>query len=71
MTSSPVGSTLDRRVLSVLAVLVALFAVYFYRRPTPTCGATSVYGQLFLENGGRIVADPYAYTSDGPALVYP
>lgn len=61
----PVPATVDRRLLAGLAWVAALVAVYSFRTADADLWGHLCYGRLFLENGGRIVADPFAYTSEG------
>ncbi len=67
MNVSPpaVPVTLDRRLLVLLAWVAAAVAVYSFRTAEPDLWGHLCYGRLFLENGGRIVADPFAYTTEG------
>ncbi len=63
-TPSAVPQTLDRGVLTILAVLAALFAVYANRLADPDLWGHLMYGQLFLRDGPNI-KDPFAYTTTG------
>jgi len=60
-----VPATVDRRVLASLAYVAALVAVYSFRTADADLWGHLTYGRLFLENGGQIVADPFAYTTEG------
>ncbi len=57
--------TLERRVLPLLAWAAALVAVYSLRTADADLWGHLCYGKLFLNNGGRIVPDPFAYTTEG------
>lgn len=62
---TPVPSTLDRRFLVGAAFLTVFLSAYAMRGADADLWGHLLYGQLFLDNGGQIVADPYAYTTQG------
>src|SRR5712692_9642556 len=55
----------EQRVIAAIAVVAALFAVYAVRSADPDLWGHLRYGKYVLDNGGRVGADPFAYTTVG------
>jgi hypothetical protein len=56
---------LERRILSAFALACAVACVYAMRRADPDLWGYLAYGRLFVERGGPVSQDPFAYTSSG------
>jgi hypothetical protein len=54
-----------RQFASVFAVVGALVCLYSMRQADPDLWGYLTYGKLFVESGGLISRDPFAYTSSG------
>jgi hypothetical protein len=63
-SSQPVNGA-ERRVLVLLALVVAILAVWHKRLADPDLWGHLRYGRLFAENGIGDFTDPFAYTSAG------
>ncbi len=63
MSESNPSSPRETQVLAVVAVVVSLFAVYAVRSADPDLWGHLRYGKQILDNGGRVGADPFAYTT--------
>src|SRR5262245_29522360 len=57
--------TFDRTLLAGAAWLVALASLYAMRLADADLWGHLLYGRLFLDSGGLIAIDPYAYTTAG------
>lgn len=64
-TDSQPANRAERRVLVVLALVVALAAVWHKRQADPDLWGHLCYGRFFAEHGIGDLTDPFAYTSTG------
>ena len=55
----------EQRLFAITAVVLALVAVYAVRSADADLWGHLRYGQHLLANGGRVGADPFAYTTAG------
>jgi hypothetical protein len=64
MATAP-SQTADRKLLALLALLMALVAAYERRQADPDLWGHLRYGRFFADNGLADLTDPFAYTSVG------
>jgi len=62
-------SARDRRVATVLAAVLGAVCVYAVRQVDADLYGHLVYGRLFVQSGGPVDVDPFAYTSAGTRWV--
>ena len=63
--NTSIPSSREASVLAVLAVLASLLAVYAVRSADADLWGHLRYGKHVFDNGGRVGADPFAYTTSG------
>lgn len=61
----PNGQAASNRVLNGLMLITAAFCIYSMRRADPDLFGYLAYGRLFVEHGGVVRTDPFAYTTSG------
>ncbi len=64
-TDSQLGNRTERLVLVLMALVVALLAVWHKRQADPDLWGNLRYGRFFAEHGIGEFTDPFAYTSTG------